>query len=100
MANPLPYFLFGLGIGAAAGILFAPQSGDETREDLRHRAEEGREYLKRRGGELRVRAEQAMDRGREAVQGQREQLSSALEAGRRAYREATGQDPTRAATGS
>lgn len=99
MANPLPYFLFGLGVGAAAGILFAPSSGDETRQQLRQRAEEGREYLKRRGGELRVKTEQAIDRGREAVHGQREQLSAALDAGRRAYRDATGQDPT-AATGS
>jgi gas vesicle protein len=100
MANPLPYFLFGLGVGAAAGILFAPKSGEETREDLRRRAEEGRDYLKRRSGELREKAEQAMDRGREAMHGQREQLSAALEAGRRAYREATGHDPTTAAAGS
>jgi gas vesicle protein len=100
MANPLPYFLFGLGVGAAAGILFAPKSGEETRQELRQRAGEGREYLKRRSGELRVQAEQAIDRGRERVQGQREQLSAALEAGRRAYREATGQDPTTAAPGS
>ena len=100
MASSLPYFLFGLGVGAAAGILFAPTSGDETREQLRQRAEEGREYLKRRGGELRVRTEEAIGRGREAVQGQREQLSAALEAGRRAYRDATGQDPTTAAAGS
>ena len=100
MANPLPYFLFGLGVGAAAGILFAPKSGEETREELRQRAGEGREYLKRRGGELRVRTEQAIDRGREAVHGQREQLSTALEAGRRAYRDATGQDPSTASAGS
>lgn len=100
MANPLPYFLFGLGVGAAAGILFAPQSGEETREDLRLRAGEGREYLKRRSGELRVKTEQAIDRGRVAMQGQREQLSSALEAGRRAYREATGNDPATTAAGS
>lgn len=100
MASSLPYFLFGLGVGAAAGILFAPKSGEETREELRHRAEEGREYLKRRSGELRVEAEHAYSRGREAFQGQREQLSAALEAGRRAYRETTGQDPTTVITGS
>ena len=95
MANSqLPYFLFGLGVGAAAGMLFAPKSGEETREDLRLRAEEGREYLKRRSDEWREQAGQAIDRGREAVQGQRDQLSAALEAGRRAYREATGHDPS------
>ncbi len=100
MANSLPAFLFGLGVGAAAGILFAPKTGDETREDLRLRAGESREFLKRRSGELRVQAEQAIDRGREKVLGQREQLSAALEAGRRAYRDATGQDPSTATAGS
>jgi gas vesicle protein len=100
MASSLPYFLFGLGVGAAAGILFAPKSGEETRDELRHRAEEGREYLKRRSGELRVQAEHAYDRSRNVVHGQREQLSAALEAGRRAYRETTGQDPTTVVSGS
>ena len=46
-----------------------------------------------------MQAEQAIDRGREKVQGQRDQLSAALEAGRRAYRDATGQDPTTVAAG-
>jgi gas vesicle protein len=100
MASSLPYFLFGLGVGAAAGILFAPKTGEETREELRLRAEEGREYLKRRSGEVRTQAEQAIDRGRGAIHSQKEQLSAALDAGRRAYRETTGQDPSVAASGS
>jgi gas vesicle protein len=100
MASSLPYFLFGLGVGAAAGILFAPKTGEETREELRVRAEEGREYIKRRSGELRVQAEGAIDKGRGAIHGQRDQLSAALDAGRRAYKETTGQDPAAAASGS
>ncbi len=100
MASSLPYFLFGLGVGAAAGILFAPKTGEETREELRQRAEEGREYLKRRSGEIRTQAEEAYDRSRGKIQNQREQLSAALEAGRRAYKETTGQDPAAAASGS
>jgi gas vesicle protein len=101
MANSnLPYFLLGLGVGAVSGILFAPKAGDETREELRQRVGEGREYLKRRGGEWRHQAEHVMDRGREVVHGQREHLSAALDAGRRAYRDATGQDPTVVTAGS
>lgn len=93
-SSKLPYFIIGLGFGAAAGILFAPKSGDDARVELRQRADEGREYLKRRSGEFREQAGHAFDRGRERMQGQRSQLSSALEAGRRAYRDAIGQDPT------
>jgi gas vesicle protein len=36
--NALPMFLLGLGLGAALGILFAPQSGDDTRRVLRKKA--------------------------------------------------------------
>ena len=35
----LAFFLVGLGIGALVGILFAPKSGDETREYLTGKAE-------------------------------------------------------------
>ncbi|HTK55361.1 MAG TPA: YtxH domain-containing protein [Gemmatimonadales bacterium] len=36
--NALPMFLLGLGLGAALGILFAPQSGEETRRVLGKKA--------------------------------------------------------------
>ena len=35
------FFLVGLGIGALVGILFAPQSGEETREFLSQKADDG-----------------------------------------------------------
>ncbi|MDQ1610049.1 MAG: hypothetical protein QOE16_2781, partial [Microbacteriaceae bacterium] len=40
--NGFLWFLTGLGIGAAVGILYAPQSGSETREILMAKADEGR----------------------------------------------------------
>jgi gas vesicle protein len=83
------FFCLGLGIGTAVGLLFAPKAGDEAREDLRLRANEGRDYLKKRSGEIRQQAEEVIERGRTTVQSQREQLATALDAGRRAYREAT-----------
>ena len=39
--SKLSYFFLGLGLGVAAGVLFAPKSGAETREFLRSKAEEG-----------------------------------------------------------
>lgn len=85
--NKFSYFFLGLGIGVAVGILFAPKSGAETRELLKERAEEGKEYVKRRSAELRDSTVEAYEKGKEAVIKQKEQLAAAVEAGKAAYRE-------------
>jgi gas vesicle protein len=85
--NKFPYFFLGLGLGVAAGLLFAPKSGSETRELLLTKADEGKEYLKRQSEQLRSTAGDAVERGKSALARQREQLSAAVEAGRQAYRE-------------
>ena len=46
--NSFVWFLAGLGLGALAGVFYAPRSGSETREVLRARAEEGRDYVRNR----------------------------------------------------
>jgi len=84
------YFLTGLGIGALIGILFAPQAGEKTRELIAERAEEGRDFLLRKGREVRDQASSYVDRGKEALSHQRDQLSSAIEAGKQAYRAESG----------
>jgi len=86
--NKFPYFFLGLGLGVAVGLLFAPKSGSETRELLLQKADEGKEYLKRQGEQLRSSAGDAIERGRSALARQRDQLSAAVEAGRQAYRDA------------
>lgn len=83
----LSYFFLGLGIGVAVGILFAPKSGEETRDIIRSKAGEGKDYLRRRSEEMRERAEDLVERGKSAVQRQKEQLHAAVDAGRQAYRE-------------
>jgi gas vesicle protein len=87
--NGALWFLLGIGIGAAVGILYAPQSGNETREILMAKAEEGRELLRKRAREAKEQAEQWAERGKEAYNSQKEQIRSAVEAGRQAYREKT-----------
>jgi gas vesicle protein len=73
----------------AVGVLFAPKSGEETREFLRSKAEEGAEAAKRRAADLREAAAETLERGKSAVQRHKENLSAAVEAGKQAYREAT-----------
>jgi gas vesicle protein len=91
--NKFSYFLLGVGIGVAAGLLFAPKSGPETRDLLRSKADEGKEYLKRRTMEARDQASDAIDRGKSTVSRQRDNLVAAVEAGKQAYREAVSTIP-------
>ena len=90
--NSFVWFLAGLGLGALAGVLYAPRSGAETREALRARTEEGREYVRGRARDARDQAQQWADRGREVVSQQKEQFRAAYEAGRQAYHDATTAD--------
>jgi len=45
--SKVTYFMVGLGIGALVGLLFAPKSGEETRDYLSQKADEGREFAQR-----------------------------------------------------
>jgi gas vesicle protein len=83
------WFLAGLGIGAAVGVLYAPRPGAETRDALRARAEEGRDQVRQQARRVREQANDWIDRGKEAVSQHRESFRTAYEAGRQAYREKT-----------
>jgi gas vesicle protein len=72
-------FVLGTITGAAAALLMAPASGEETRRALADKAREGRE-----------RATEAARQGREIVNRGKETLTSAMERGREAYEQAKG----------
>jgi gas vesicle protein len=78
-------FLVGALTGAAVALLFAPASGEETREYLGQRAREGR-----------ARAREALEQGRDAYQRQRDQLSAAVDRGREAFQQARSQGESQA----
>lgn len=61
-------FIAGAAVGAAVALLFAPASGEETREYLGQRAREGRD-----------RAAEAARQGREMLNRQRDNIASAFE---------------------
>ena len=86
--NGLSSFLLGLGVGVGIGLLFAPKSGEETRELIKNKAGEGGEFLKQRGAELKDSASTWVDKGKEAVTRQKDTLTDAVEAGKQAYRDA------------
>ena len=92
------WFLAGLGIGAALGILYAPKTGEETRQQILDAAEQGRGAMRERARQARDQAGTWADKGRDYLNSQKEQLRSAYEAGRQAYREATTDEGETAAT--
>src|SRR5690349_7489727 len=81
------FFLAGLGIGALLALLFAPNSGEETRNLIAQKASEGKDYMTNKSKEIRRQAEELVDRGKDLVAQQKDQLQAALEAGKQAYQE-------------
>jgi len=86
VGSKVSFFLVGLGIGALVGILFAPKSGEETREYLSSKAEEGRDYAQKKARELRERAEDLIERSKEIMARQKDAISTAVDAGKENYK--------------
>jgi gas vesicle protein len=75
-------FIAGAIAGAAVALLFAPATGEETREFLGQRAREGKD-----------RAQEAARQGREIITKQRETLTTAFDRAREQFQtRETGQD--------
>ena len=72
-------FVLGAIAGAATALLWAPQTGEETRRLLADKAREGRE-----------KAAEAAQKGKEFVDRQRDTLHTALDRGKEAYQRARG----------
>jgi gas vesicle protein len=71
-------FAVGAAVGAAVALLFAPATGEETREYLGERAREGRD-----------RAAEAARQGRDMVNRSRETLTTAFDRAREQFQAST-----------
>jgi gas vesicle protein len=108
------WFLVGLGIGAAIGVLYAPRAGTDTRESLAEGTRKRKQYLKQKSREAaaqvntyvdagkeqfgdyvekgkqavaqgRSQVEDYVDRGRKVVAKHASKVSAAVDAGKSAY---------------
>jgi len=79
------YFLMGLGIGSAVAILLAPKSGQETRQYIADKTREANNFTRQKARENKIRAEDAVERGKETIAQTKEQIATAIEVGRETY---------------
>jgi gas vesicle protein len=63
----IAWFLTGAFIGAAAAILYTPQSGRETRKYLSHKTQLGREAVESAGQDIADASKDMFERGRQLV---------------------------------
>jgi gas vesicle protein len=61
-------FTIGVASGAAVALLYAPQSGEKTRRQVRRRLEDASEYVKDTADTISDRANKAYKVGRSAVE--------------------------------
>ncbi|MFZ1137136.1 MAG: YtxH domain-containing protein [Candidatus Korobacteraceae bacterium] len=92
------WFMAGLGIGAALGILYAPKTGEETRQQILDAAGQGKDAVKERARQAREQAGTWADKGRDYLNNQKDQIRTAYEAGRQAYHDSTTDEGETAAT--
>ncbi len=114
-SGSIGWFVAGLGLGALVGVLCAPKSGRETRDNLVASAKEGTEFVRVRAREAvnqvgplvdrtkaqaseyvqrgkeavdqgRAQWEEFVDKGKDFVTDQTTRVTAAVEAGKHAYR--------------
>ncbi|MEW6732561.1 MAG: YtxH domain-containing protein [Acidobacteriota bacterium] len=108
-SSKLSYFLVGAGIGAVIALLFAPKAGRELRGDIADATRRGIDYANDSAKAIGERATNMYQTGREkahelydvsrektsgivqasrdVISDQRDRVSAAIEAGKRAYQE-------------
>ena len=82
-ASGVLWFVAGVAIGATVGILFAPDSGEETRKKIGSKAREHRDRVSDQGRQLMDRGRELYARGRQIA----DEASDMFEDGRKLVQE-------------
>ena len=81
-------FVVGALVGAGLALLFAPQSGEETQEEIKARARKLRDAAEEKMRVAQESLEERLDEARHGVETRVESVKEAVESGRKAAREA------------
>src|SRR3989442_8299239 len=76
--SKVTYFVVGLGLGELVRYPVASKSGEETREFLVEKADEGSKYAQRKARELKERAEDLIEKSKEVAARQKESITAAV----------------------
>jgi gas vesicle protein len=80
-------FLGGAVAGVVAGLLLAPQSGEETRRDLKRYARRAEEEILERAKEARAALDETIERGKHFIAEKTADVEAAVKAGRETMKE-------------
>jgi len=91
-------FLAGGLIGAGVALLYAPQSGERTREEIREKAERTiikaqrmedgiKDTLNHMIGDIKVKVSQLIEEGKDIAEDKKQELIAAIDAGKKALEE-------------
>jgi len=78
-SNNIAWFIAGIAVGAAVGVLYAPQSGHRTRVKISRAALDSKEAMEDRGKELMDKGKELYDRGKKIA----DEASDLFERGRK-----------------
>jgi gas vesicle protein len=87
------WFLTGISIGTAVGILYAPRSGSETREIFQSKVDEGREFVRKQASDLRDQASELVEKGSGVLKQQKDRIRADSKTG---FQEVRSENPSSA----